>query len=59
MQIIKPLPNRHALNCLDNETYVKYRTVYSCCKPWGSSWNIYFLEGTGLYIGCSQRSCSR
>ena len=48
MQIIKPLPNRHALNCLDNETYVKYITVYSCCKPWGSSRNIYFLEGTGL-----------
>ena len=32
MQITKPPHNRYALNCLDNETYIKYATVYSGCK---------------------------
>ena len=49
MQIIKPPHNRYALRCLDNETYVKYATVYSDCKRWGVRGIYTFLGGTGLW----------
>ena len=49
MQIIKPPHNRYALRCLDNETYVKYATVYSGCKRWGVRGIYTFLGGTGLW----------
>lgn len=48
MQITKPPHNRYALNCLDNETYVKYANVYSGCKRWGVRGVYTFLGGTGL-----------
>jgi len=49
MQITKPPHNRYILNCLDNETYVKYSTVYSGCKRWGVRGIYTFLGGTGLW----------
>ena len=49
MQIIKPPHNRYVLSCLDNETYVKYSTVYSGCKRWGVRGIYTFLGGTGLW----------
>lgn len=48
MQITKPLHNRYALSCLDNETYVKYANVYSGCKRWGVRGIYTFLGGRGL-----------
>lgn len=49
MQITKPFHNRYILSCLDNETYVKYCTVYSSCKRWGVRGIYTFLGGTGLW----------
>lgn len=49
MQITKPPHNRYILSCLDNETYVKYSTVYSGCKRWGVRGIYTFLGGTGLW----------
>ena len=49
MQITKPPHNRYILNCLDNETYVKYSTVYSGCKRWGVRGIYTFLGGTKLW----------
>ena len=49
MQITKPPHNRYVLSCLDNETYVKYSTVYSSCKRWGVRGIYTFLGGTGLW----------
>ena len=48
MQITKPPHNRYALNCLDNETYIKYATVYSGCKRQGVRGIYTFLGGIGL-----------
>ena len=48
MQITKPPHKRYTLYCLDNETYVKYATVYSGCKRWGVRGIYTFLGGTGL-----------
>ena len=48
MQITKSPHNRYILSCLDNETYVKYATVYSGCKRWGVRGIYTFLGGTGL-----------
>ena len=41
-KISKPPHNRYALNCLDNESYVKYAVVYSGCKRWGFVESIRF-----------------
>ena len=49
MQITKPLHNRYVLSCLDNETYVKYSTVYAGCKRCGVRGIYTFLGGTGLW----------
>ena len=49
MQISKPPHNRYALNCLDNETYVKYSNIYSVCKRWGVRGIYTFLGSTGLW----------
>jgi hypothetical protein len=49
MQITKPPHNRYALNCLDNETYVKYADVYSGCKRWGVRGIYAFLGTTNLW----------
>jgi len=49
MQISKPTHNRYALNCLDNETYVRYANAYSGCKRWGVRGIYTFLAGTGLW----------
>ncbi len=49
MQITKPPHNRYVLSCLDNETYVKYSTVYSGCKRWGVRGIYTFLGGTELW----------
>ena len=49
MQITKPPHNRYVLSCLDNETYVKYLTIYSGCKRWGVRGIYTFLGGTGLW----------
>ena len=49
MQITKPPHNRYILSCLDNETYVKYSTVYSGCKRWGVRGIYTFLGGTELW----------
>ena len=48
MQISKPPHNRYALCSLDNQTYIKYADVYSCCKRWGVRGIYTFLGGTGL-----------
>ena len=49
MQISKPPHNRYVLSCLNNETYVKYSSVYSDCKRWGVRGIYVFLGGTGLW----------
>ena len=49
MQITKPIHKRYALNCLDNQTYVKYANAYSGCKRWGVRGIYTFLVGTGVW----------
>ena len=49
MQISKPPHNRYVLSCLNNETYVKYSSVYSGCKRWGVRGIYIFLGGTELW----------
>lgn len=48
MQVTKPPHNRYILNCVDNNTYVRYAEVYSGCKRWGVRGIYVFLTGTGL-----------
>ena len=49
MQISKPLHNRYALSCLDNQTYTKYANTYSGCKRWGVRGIYAFLGGSELF----------